>query len=251
MKKFLTNPKYFALIFTLTLAGFVFANEASADTYVYNCNAINGGGTVTSEVNLTPGSSPYVFGPNQAFNATGKIYTSNCSVTQVSLTVRNNFGSDLPLISPTAISSNNSAGVPLIPASRPFVTPATVCSSFLCPYSVSFVTGVDEPLPNFSSVSAVGVGSQNASGYPSIACYAGLTTLGVAGNISIRYDYRYNQGGAWSQVQQGICSVNINPLTGDGNNEPGQEYQVEDVDVLSYCWLNATFPVVSSVPQCQ
>lgn len=255
MKKFSINHKYFALIFTLIITGFVFTHDASADTYVYNCNAINGGGTVTSEVNLAPGSSPYVFGSNQSFNATGKIYTSNCSVTQVSLTARNNFGADLSLILPTAISSNNSAGIPLIPASRSFTAPATVCSSYLCPYSVSFVTGVDEPLPVFAlaSAAATSSGSNNPGNYPAVVCSAGITLVGVPGFIDLRYDYIYMQdsGSPWSAVNQGYCTVNIDPLRGDGNNEPGISYQVEQVDVLSYCWLNASFPVDPSIPQCQ
>lgn len=256
MKKISNKLKYLIFSLVIVFAGLA-SSTASADTYIYNCSATNGGGTVTSEVNITPGSAPYVFGPNASFNATGQITTSNCTVNQVSLTARNNFSADGYLISPTTIGSSDT--VPFLPASLPFTTPANACSSpfpGICPFRVYFITGVEEDVPGpgtFSYAHATAGPVQGGTNNSNVWCDATISSPSSE-MIDIRFHWiMYNSG---IPVNDGYdtCTVITDPITGNGTTYPGKEFfaastsnmEVEHVDT---CYYNATAPV-TAIPPC-
>ncbi len=141
MKKLSTHIKYTVFSFTLIIVSFCFAEDAKADTYIFNC--ADNSGFVASDVNLAPGPSPYVFGADQSFTVSGQI-TSTCDThvrVAVTLKVQNNSDPVFNLINTDEISIYQPAILPTngVPATTTFTAPSTAGT-----YLVHFTTSIEQ-----------------------------------------------------------------------------------------------------------
>ena len=173
MKKNFLSLKYIIFTLALIIGSFTLGSSASADTWTYNCGS---GGAVLWVGYLTPGSSPYVYGGGSSFQAEGHIETLNCSVNQVSLSVKNNGGTEFPLIPSTTIGMNDWKPAGFINATQPFTTPSTPNM-----YPVTFTVGVDDnPSVTIGYVFAVGP-HEHGSGQKVV--YVPDPAAGIAGTL--------------------------------------------------------------------
>lgn len=170
MKKFLKNIKYITLAVIFILLAFSYS-KADAATYVYNCNP---SGNITTLAYLDPGG-PFSTTAT-TFAAKGQITSNNCDTEQVSLSVGNNGGTPVSIISPTSIGPNET--FPFGPPAQTFFQSPTITGNYFANYltGIEFVSSQCAALIYFSGNFRWGkINYQGPATHPAISVVAQLT----------------------------------------------------------------------------